>query len=782
MKVVKTHYLFVLVCLLASSVSSAQVVPKFNMSDTTVNECKGQFFDSGGPNAIYKINEDLTFTICAGGPVSLTFSGLFCVEQGLDKLRFFNGPDTNSTQIGGTYSGTTSPGTIVASSGCLTIHFKSDLSVAYCGWSASWTTVIVPPVPPVFQITTPQCNDTELLLTLASGYRCDFILPGSFTVTGPVKPTVTTATALACNADSTTSIRLGLSKPLSENCTYTVKFDMQIYDNCDSLWLFTKYATVVINSCAYSVSIKKTSDSICGGTCTQLTAVPSATCFKYNYSWSHGLPPTAGPHSVCPLANTTYTVTIQEVNGGAAVTMTQLIVVRTPKITPLVSDTICQSDPPFKFTATPPKGSWSGIGILDTLSGFFHPDTAGPGVFYIKYKINNSCTDSSRIVIKELDAGFDDAACVGGPSFQVSGGLALGGTWSGSPFINATGFFTPSTTGTYTITYSHPNGCSESKKVFVSTLQLPLTIDTICQSIWFDSLSLYVSPSGGRFYGNGIVDSIYGVFVPKNANPGLQTITYKLGNGCSGTFKIFVKEINVEPYWSSCPTQGQIMLPKPAPPGGVWTGPGVNSSGLYDPAAGGISNHTNILLYNAPNGCQDTLIMDSYKTNIFGKKMFFCVSDSRLQLNRTNVDHFPTNGTWSGKGVTYDSSNKRYYFNPSISGAGTHTITYLKNTCSDTILMIVYPDNLSKDSITVCSSQSSFVIDPAVPPGAYWSGTGVNTSTGVFNPATSGNGTFKIKYNNPAGCRDSVFITVYKFQTAKINGLTNVYCMRDTNI
>lgn len=763
----------------------------YTMRDTTISECKGYLTDSNkgdnGPGT-YGNNEDYTFTICTSSPITLSFYGQFCLEAPSDSIRFFNGPNTSSPQIGPTYFGTSLPPAITASSGCLTVHFKSDASATYCGWTARWAAVIIPPVAPnVFVTPAPACNASQIALSFSGQVRCDSVKARYFTVTGPMTGSVTTASAIGCNNNGTSAIHLNLAQPLTKNCTYTVSATIFMTDNCDSVWKFTRTSTFYMNACPFTASVSVSGNTtICAGNCTTLTCIPQSPCLSYNYTWSHGLPPTPGPHAVCPLVTTIYTVTLTEIGGsGNSYTTTKSITVSNPSINPLPAaisnqDTICQSVKPFSLSATPPGGTWSGAGITNTLTGVFNADTSGTGTFYIRYKLN-TCADSIKIVVKPLDAGFNDAGCIGGPTFIVSGGIPSGGTWSGSPYISASGSFTPSATGSHTITYTHPNGCSESKLVNINTLLVPTTVDTICKSVWFDTLQPLVSPPGGRFSGPGITDSIYGVFNPTLAGSGLKTITYKLANGCLSTFNIFVKHINVQSWMSACPYQPPYTVPAATPVGGLWSGIGITNvnTGVYNPAFKGTFDRVDTLFYTAPNGCKDTLYTWCVKTNIVKDTLFFCDNDDSLKLVDPAFNHYPEGGIFTGQGVVLQGG--KYYFKPAIAGVGIHKITYAINTCSDTIKMVVYPSRLPGHDSTICSTHPPYVIAP-MPPKTRWYGSGVNPATGVFSPLAAGTGTFDIYYKTPAGCSDTVQIIVYPYQAAAINGLTNVYCYKDTNI
>jgi len=104
--------------------------------------CSGTLDDSGGPSASYSGNEDYTYTIAPifAASVTINFTS-FDLENGFDSLYIHNGSSTASPLIGAGYTGTTSPGTVTANSGAMTIHFVSDPFVNNAGFSSTWTCV-----------------------------------------------------------------------------------------------------------------------------------------------------------------------------------------------------------------------------------------------------------------------------------------------------------------------------------------------------------------------------------------------------------------------------------------------------------------------------------------------------------------------------------------------------------------------------------------------------------------------------------------------------------------
>ncbi|HMU18376.1 MAG TPA: PKD domain-containing protein [Bacteroidia bacterium] len=120
------------------AISFNSFAQNYLMSSTNVSTCAGNFYDSGGGGANYGLNQNTTMTLCsntAGQCIRISFTA-FNLESNFDFLRIYNGPNTASPLIG-SYTGTTSPGVVTGTSGCLTFVFTSDGSINHAGWTAS---------------------------------------------------------------------------------------------------------------------------------------------------------------------------------------------------------------------------------------------------------------------------------------------------------------------------------------------------------------------------------------------------------------------------------------------------------------------------------------------------------------------------------------------------------------------------------------------------------------------------------------------------------------------
>lgn len=151
------------------------------------------------------------------------------------------------------------------------------------------------------------------------------------------------------------------------------------------------------------------------------------------------------------------------------------------------------------------------------------------------------CSASDAITITPnplpvVNAGSDQSFCDQGISQQLAGFSPSGGTWSGS-YVNSTGAFNPSVTGTYVLTYSFTNAfnCTSSDQISVTVTSTTLADAgsdvEICEGS--NPVQLVANTSGGSWIPGPHWDS------SGNFNPtisGSFVCTYTIGAGsCANT-------------------------------------------------------------------------------------------------------------------------------------------------------------------------------------------------------------------------------------------------------
>jgi photosystem II stability/assembly factor-like uncharacterized protein len=113
---------------------------EYNMDNQTETVCGGTFYDASGPQANYNKYEDKvkTFLPASVGQVLKFDFSSFESESNYDILRIYDG-DTTTSPLIGAYSGTNSPGVVVAtnSQGALTFKWNSDYSIQFAGWQST---------------------------------------------------------------------------------------------------------------------------------------------------------------------------------------------------------------------------------------------------------------------------------------------------------------------------------------------------------------------------------------------------------------------------------------------------------------------------------------------------------------------------------------------------------------------------------------------------------------------------------------------------------------------
>lgn len=132
------HKLYYLLLLLFCSLTLfAQ--PEYTMSNTMVFDCEGVIYDSGGLLGNYASDESYTFAICPDPiPACIQFTlNTILTEQDYDYLQIFDGSENGI--LLGQATGFTNNLTVNATSGCITLVFKSDGSFELTGFRGEWT-------------------------------------------------------------------------------------------------------------------------------------------------------------------------------------------------------------------------------------------------------------------------------------------------------------------------------------------------------------------------------------------------------------------------------------------------------------------------------------------------------------------------------------------------------------------------------------------------------------------------------------------------------------------
>lgn len=776
MRITFTHIVMFILLLSVSGKIMGQVLPEYDMSDTTLTDCQGILYDNGGENGLYGNNLNLTTVIETGGPITVVFQGIFVVEPGVDFLLIYDGALPGATLIA-TLSGTTLPGTFVANSGIMTLVFTSDNSGVYGGFQLQWETEVPLPVPPdILFEPVEQCNQNTIDVSFSYPLQCEWLAAATFQVLAETGEELNiTGVNVECVNEESVTVSLDLDTGPNKNCTYTVIMDIQIPDICGTFHPFTLTNTTLVDVCTIEGEIVSDSELICPGSCAQIVLEVNG-CSSYSYVWSNGLPSTPGPHQVCPPVTTTYSVEVTELSTGVVETFTYTLQVQSAQI--LDEDMeVCQSIDAFNLQSAI-AGTWMGPGIMDELTGLFEPDSANAGLNVIYFE-TDVCLDSVLITILPISTDNIVAACPGSDTFQLNAEPA-GGVWNG-PNTTPMGIFDPIAVGTYVVYYETAQ-CTDSVLVNVDDITGSFVIDTICQSAWSDTILF--SPLGGYWLGPAVIDSLLGVYAPEFAPAGDVLFTYFI-NGCQQDFTGFIKEVFAgDRFHTACPLEEPQVFydTPPVPANGVWSGQGIidTSTGLFDP--GLIPDGQFVeLLYDALNGCSDTMYIYVRQTAIGVASLDFCLDDDPFILNEESVQNDPSwGGQWTGPGVSF--VNDDWQFNPLVGGVGDYYIYYTRNTCTDSLYIRVFPNGVSPTSEVFCSTDDPVGFGAGVTFGGVWSGSGiVDTTNGVFDPGVADAGTYPIYWSSPAGCNDSIVVTVEDVELIAIQNVNETYCFLDSN-
>lgn len=724
--------------------SGAGIGGNYSWTPATALSCSNCDNPVANPTSttIYTVTGTNTFGCSSNQVATVTVNPLPVVNAGLDQTVCDQPiPVTlTGTPAGGTWTGSpnVSSGGIFSPNGVevSTLYYTYTIPSTGCSNLDSMVVSVSPPVIPTILPTFEICvnNPTVDLNTVLAPSP----LGGSWSGIGVTNPNFNPATA-------------GVG-------TYTVNYS---YGSGTCL---TSASSVITVNTQPIISVNNA--TICFGQSVGLSVSGAGT--GGNYTWT---PTTALSCTNCenPIANpsttTTYTVFGTNIFGCVGTANATVTVNTLPVVNAGSDQVLCDQPIPITLVGTPSGGTWTGSPNIIS-SGVFTPNGTEVSTLYYTYTIPaTGCSNVDSMVmtvvppvIPTIDPSY--ALCIYDPVVDLNSVLnpsQLGGSWSGTGVTNPN--FNPAYAGVGTHTISYTYGAGTCLNVVTSQLtvnpqpNISVNSDVIC----FGQSTLLTANGagiGGSYTWSPTTALSCSNCSSPTADPtvtSIYTVTGTTVEGCSNSAN---STVTVNPLPIVNAGADTILCDLPVPVqfngtiiGGIWTGTGITSAGLFTPA--GVGMYTLTYTVTLGTGCTNSddkvvqVIAPTFANA--GADLAFCID----QPNAT-VNGIPGGGTWTGTNV---NTTGLY----TISTPGTFPLVYTTGAGNcltrDTMLMTIHPL-----PVVSAGGDQDFCLTDApqnftgTPPGGMWSGAGItNSSLGIFDPqiALVGNHPIVYQYTDP---------------------------------
>lgn len=536
----------------------------------------------------------------------------------------------------------------------------------------------------------------------------------------------------------------------------------------------TEYLNLTILTVPTAVITNNTASTqlTCARTSISLTASGGDT-----YLWSGGLGSDAAASVTSP---GTYTVTVTAANGCTdteSITITQDITTPTAGITNNTgnSELTCARTSISLEASGGVSYAWSG-----GLGGSATASATSPATYTVTVTASNGCTDTESITITQdittptavitNNTGSTELTC-SRTAISLTASGAVSYVWSGGLGSNAGASVT--TPGTYTVTATASNGCTDTESITITQdITAPtavITNNTGETELTCSLTSISLEASGGISYAwsGGLGSSA----TASATSPATYTVTVTATNGCTDTENIVITQNITPPVAVITNNTGSAQLTcsltsiSLEASGGspyLWSaGLGSNTSVSVTAPA------TYTVTVTGTNGCTDTesiiITQDitaptAVITNNTGSTELTC---SRTSISLTAggaVSYVWSGGLGSNAGA-------------SVTSPGTYTVTATaSNGCTDTESIIITQDittptavitnNTGNTELTCSRTAISLTASGAV---SYaWSGgLGSNATASATSPAT-----YTVTVTATNGCTDTEVIIITQNITA----------------
>lgn len=398
--------------------------------------------------------------------------------------------------------------------------------------------------------------------------------------------------------------------------------------------------------------------------------------------------------------------------------------------------------------------NWSpSSGLSATTGASVTADSTLSSIYIVSVTDANTCSSNAQVSVTvnqlpTVDAGADLSVCNTPTITQLNPITPQNGIWTGIG-VNSTGEFTPTTTGSFVLTYTYTDGnsCINSDSLVIGVTDPGLVNAGVNDSICLNAPPLQLSgtPAGGTWTGSTNVNTT-GEFTPSQV--GTFPLYYTVGQGtCAISDTLVITTLELPEISGqgaticafdtvalivsgSLGTGSYSYTWSPSDSLSSTSGSTVNAFPIID------QNYTVTLTDLA--GCTDQQIISVIVNQLplvdAGADLTVCFTTIPTVLSGES----PSGGLWYGQGVSNGE-----FVPPS---AGTQTIYYTYTEAStgcvnlDSILITANnPDIVNAGNDTsVCVSYDPFIITGQTPLGGTWTGDAQVIADGTFTASQVG--------------------------------------------
>jgi len=534
-------------------------------------------------------------------------------------------------------------------------------------------------------------------------------------------------------------------------------------------------------------TVSSATNVLCAGSNTgTATVTVTGGASPYSYNWSNG----QITSMATGLGAGTYYVTVTDANNCTGITSvtitqpTQLVATLTVNNVNCTGATLGSANVSVTGGVPPYSYQWSTGAISSSVSNL------AQGGYSLQVRDANNCNATGSpfyftvgqdpVPVANATITSGSSSCGGSPvDLLASGGTSY--QWN-TGHTTAAITVSPTVPTWYYVTVSNGFGCSDVDSVYVPVNPMPIITFTLSPNVCggtsanpanpipLSPLASVVPYNGGQiwFTGPGVASNVLYVST-FNAGGTYPIVAHYTDptTGCSNSVTQLIT-VHAPPTvtfnmstGTVCTQNAPFVLTGGIPTGGVYSGPGVNSTtGVFSPAAAGAGTHQILYTYTDPYGCvavsSDNVVVNAPVTvSLTTPATQLCTGDAPI-----NLSAYPSGGYYMVNGVSAMAQ-----FDPGYWGVGTHVVTYslpsalCGGTSQVTIQVFASPvvTIYGPTTMTVDATPVQLIVSPS---GGQLTVNG-NVSGVWFDPGFWGPGTHNIVYTYSNGiCEESASMQI----------------------